>query len=331
VKLFLSLYRQIFPLGMALGIGFLLFGQALAQEVFPSRPIEFVVPLPPGGVADMHARALAPLMEQILKQPVLIINKPGSVSKVGTQYALTTKPDGYTILLAMPSFFSAPEEDRLFGRKLAYEREQFTPVARLSADPLLMYIRASSPWKSISDFVADAKRRPGQITYVSSGMWSSLHLLMEIFSAKAGIKLLHVPYKGGGAAITAILGGHGDMLANTAPVGYAHVKGGALRVLASTGGQREEKMPEVPTLKELQYDIEFYLPVSIVVRKETPQKTIQVLAEAIGKAAKSPPFISAMAKLGTPVAFLGGEDLKKFWKWETEVMIQAVNSAWKTK
>ncbi len=331
MKLFRSLSRRSFLLGMALGIGLLLFGQASAQEVFPSRPIEFVVPLPPGGVADMHARALAPLMEQILKQPVLIINKPGSVSKVGTQYVLTTKPDGYTILLAMPSFFSAPEEDRLFGRKQAYEREQFTPIARLSADSLLMYIRASSPWKSISDFVADAKLRPGQITYVSSGMWSSLHLLMEIFASEAGIKLLHVPYKGGGSAITAILGGHGDILANTAPVGYAHVKAGTLRVLASTGAQRDKAMLEVPTLKELGYDIEFYLPVSIVVRKETPQKTIEVLADAISKAARSPSFISAMAKLGTPVAYLGGEDVKKFWKWETEVMIHAVNSAWKTK
>lgn len=328
---FLSRYRRAFLFGMTVGFAFSIVVQAFAQEVFPSRPIEFVVPLPPGGVADMHARSLAPVLERIFNQPVTVQNKEGSVSKVGTQYVLSRKADGYTILIAMASFFSAPEVDRRFGRTVAYELEQFTPLARLSAEPLCLHVRGDAPWKSVADLVADAKRNPGKITFVTTGMWSTLHLSTEIFAAKAGIKLLHIPYKGAGPAVTAVLGGHGDMLPASCEVGQPYLKAGDLRVLATTGAQRCECLPEVPTLKELGYDVEFYMPVSVIVRKETPPNELRILKDAFRQAVKDPDFKSAMDKLGTPIAYLGGEDLDNFWKWETETMIEAIDSAWKTK
>lgn len=331
MALLISRDRWIFLLGIMLGFLLLPTGHVFAQESFPSRPLEFVVPLPPGGVADLHARALAPVLERILKQPVEVINKPGSVSKVGTQYVLSKKPDGHTLLLAMPSFFSAPEVDRLLNRPVAFKRDQFTPLARLSALPSIVFVRTSSPWMSFADLVADAKRRPDQIKFSTPGVDSTPRFFIQRISEAAGIKLLHVPYKGGGPAMAALLGGHVDMTPSTATVGLRHVKAGSLRALAVMSAKRIPEMPEVPTLKELGYDVEVYLPASVVVRKDTPARAIQILTEAIRQAAESPEFTSAMAKAGTPVDYLGGQDLEKFWKWQTETTIQAVESVWKTK
>jgi tripartite-type tricarboxylate transporter receptor subunit TctC len=299
-------------------------GPVTAQEPFPSRPLQIVVPFPPGGVADLHARPLAPALERILKQPVAVVNKSGAAGAVGMQFAATSKPDGYTLLLALSSISIIPEVDRLFGRPPAYTRDQLVPIALLSADPTVLVVKASSPWKSVADLVADAKQRPGAITFSSSGVYGTLHMAMELFSHAAGIKLRHVPYAGGGPAVTALLGGHVDALASGPSVVIPHLKAGTLRVLAGWGDKRLAALPDAPTLKELGYQAEFYIWAGLFAPKGTPAPVMRVLRDAARQAVADAEFKGAMAKLETPILYLDAEGFQKFWDKDAQALAEGV-------
>lgn len=294
-----------------------------AEEKFPSRPIQIVVPYPPGGNADMQTRALAPAIERILKQPIIVVNKTGG-GAVGAQLVMNKRADGYTALIAMPSFFTVPLVDDLFGRRPKYKVEQFTPIARLSADPLVLVAHPARPWKSVAELVADAKRRPGEITYCSSGVYGGLHLPIEIFAAAEGIKLRHVPFPGAGPGVTALLGGHVDILASGLGPVLPHLKAGALRALATWGNRRLPTFPEIPTLKELGYDIEYYLPVGMVALKETPPAVLQVLRDAVRQAVRNPEFEEVMTKMGTAVAYLDADEYLALWAREAKVVSEVL-------
>jgi tripartite-type tricarboxylate transporter receptor subunit TctC len=311
-------------LGLALLAGVGALGAAEAQEAFPSRPISIVVPFPPGGVADLHARPLAPVLERILKQPVAVVNKSGAAGAVGMQSVATSKADGYTLLLALSSISIIPEVDHLFGRPPAYSRDQLAPIALLSADPTVLVVRAGSPWRSVADLVGDAKRRPGAITFSSSGVYGTLHMAMELFSHAAGIKLRHVPYSGGGPAVTALLGGHVDALASGPSVVIPHLKAGTLRALASWGERRLQALPEVPTLKEAGYDAEFYIWAGLFAPKATPAPVLRVLRDAVRQAAADPEFKGAMAKLETPIQYLDADDFQRFWDKDAQALAEGV-------
>ena len=312
------------PVGWLMA-GLLLAGvPAAAQEPFPSRPLQIVVPFPPGGVADLHARPLAPVLERILKQPVAVVNKSGAAGAVGMQSVATSKPDGYTLLLALSSISIIREVDRLFGRPPAYTREQLAPVALLSADPTVLVVRAASPWKTVADLVADARQRPGTVTFSSSGVYGTLHMAMELFAHAAGLKLRHVPYAGGGPAMTALLGGHVDALASGPSVAIPHLKAGTLRVLASWGDKRLAALPEVPTLKELGYDAEFYIWAGVFVPKATPPAVSRLLRDALRQAVADPEFKGAMAKLETPIHYLDAEEFQRFWDRDAHALAEGV-------
>jgi len=305
--------------------GLLLAGlPAGAQEPFPSRPLQIVVPFPPGGVADLHARPLAPVLERILKQPVAVVNKSGAAGAVGMQFVATSKPDGYTLLLALSSISIIPEVDRLFGRPPAYTREQLAPIALLSADPTVLVVRAASPWKTVADLVADARRRPDAVTFSSSGVYGTLHMAMELFAHAAGVKLRHVPYAGGGPAMTALLGGHVDALASGPSVAIPHLKAGTLRALAAWGDKRLAALPEVPNLKELGYDAEFYIWAGLFVPKATPPAITRLLRDTARQAVADPEFKSAMAKLETPIHYLDAEEFQRFWDRDAQALAEGV-------
>src|SRR3989454_7346231 len=211
---------------------------ASAQEPYPSRPITMVAPFPPGGIADLTARPVAAAMEKVLKNPVGVLNKTGAAGAVGMQFVATSKPDGYTLLLALSSISIIPEADKLFGRPPAFTVDQFAPIALISADPTILVVPAGKPWKTAAEFVEDAKKRPGQISYSSSGIYGTLHMAMELLSHSAGIKLRHIPTPGAGPALTAILGGHVDALASGPAVVLPPLQSGKLPPLAGLGGQR---------------------------------------------------------------------------------------------
>src|SRR6266446_571131 len=223
-----------------------------AQGPWPTRNITMIVPFPAGGQADLAARPVALALERILGKPVIVDNRAGGAGgSIGNAAAARAEPDGYTLLMTLSSLAVLPEADRLFDRSVAYEVSQFAPVARVLADPTLLAVPAAAPWKTLQDFVDDAKKRPGQIPYGSSGPYGTLHVAMEMFAASAGIKLLHVPFRGAGPALTALLSGTVQALASAPGTLKQQVDDGKMRVLANWGAERIASFPDLPTFKEL--------------------------------------------------------------------------------
>ena len=303
---------------------------AWAQEPYPSRPITIVAPFPPGGVADLTARPVAAAMERVLKNPVAVVNKTGAAGAVGMQFVATSKPDGYTLLLALSSISIIPEADKLFGRPPAFTVDQFAPIALISADPTILVVPADKPWKTAADFIEDAKKRPGQISYSSSGVYGTLHMAMELLSHAAGIKLRHVPYAGAGPALTAILGGHVDALASGPAVVLPHIKAGKLRALAGWGDKRVAALPDVPTFKELGYpDAEFYIWAGLFAPRGTPEPVLAKLRDTVRTSVADGDFKGAMDKLETPVVFKQGDDFAKFFEADARRLAEGVRKVGK--
>jgi len=298
---------------------------ASAQEAYPSRPITLVAPFPPGGVADLTARPVAAALEKVLKNPVGVVNKTGAAGAVGMQFVATSRPDGYTLLLALSSISIIPEADKLFGRQPAFTVDQFTPLALISADPTILVVRAESPWKTAQEFIEDARKRPGQISYSSSGIYGTLHMAMELLSHAAGIKLRHLPTPGAGPAINAILGGHVDALASGPAAVIAHIQAGKLRPLASWGATRHPALPDLPTFRELGYpDAEFYIWAGVFAPRGTPAPVIAKLESALRQAVAEPEFRAAMDKLKTPIVFKQGEEFRRFFEADARRLAEGV-------
>jgi tripartite-type tricarboxylate transporter receptor subunit TctC len=303
---------------------------ATAQEPYPSRPITIVAPFPPGGVADLTARPVAAAMERVLKNPVGVVNKTGAAGAVGMQSVAVAKPDGYTLLLALSSISIIPEADKIFGRPPAFTVDQFAPIALISADPTILVVPADKPWKTAKDFIEDAKHRPGQISFSSSGVYGTLHMAMELLSHAAGIKLRHVPHAGAGPALTAILGGHVDALASGPAVVLPHIKSGKLRALAGWGDKRIAALPDLPTFKELGYpDAEFYIWAGLFAPKGTPEPVLARLRATVRDAVNEPDFKGAMDKLETPVAFKLGDEFQRFFDADARRLAEGVRKVGK--
>ena len=280
---------------------------AFAQDAFPSRPITMIVAFPPGGVADITARPTAFAMEKVLKQRVIIENKPGAAGGTGNAYVANSKPDGYTLLMALSSISVIPEAERLQGKKPPYELAQFAPIALISADPVVLVVREESPWKNLNDFVKDAKSRPGKISYSSSGIFGALHMPYTLLEHATGITLWHVPYNGGGPA--AMIG---------------QIKGKKFRPLASFGNKRLASLPDVPTLKELGIDAEYFIWAGLLAPAATPPAVQQKLRDAVRQAVQDSALRDAMAKVATPINYLDGPEFQKFWDADAKKLTEAV-------
>jgi tripartite-type tricarboxylate transporter receptor subunit TctC len=284
----------------------------LAQD-YPTKPITMVNPFPPGGVVDIVGRPLAALMEKNLRQPVVMINKTGAGGAVGMASVAKGPTDGYTILMGLSSISIFPVSDRINGKMPSYELSDFAPIALVTADPTVLVVRTDSPYKSLKDFVDAAKANPGKINYSSSGVYGTLHVAMEIFANAAGIKLFHVPYQGGGPAVTALLGGQVQALASGPAAAIGQIKGGKMRALASWSTERLALLPEIPTFKELGYDAEFYIWSGVFVSAATPPAIVSRLRTSVKEAATSAEFKAAMEKVSTPVSYLDAPEFKKYW------------------
>ncbi|MEO8738701.1 MAG: tripartite tricarboxylate transporter substrate binding protein [Casimicrobiaceae bacterium] len=304
----------------ALAVAALATAPALAQDAYPSKPISLIVPFPPGGVADIVARPFAEALGRNLGAPIVIENKAGAGGGIGMGLVAKARPDGYTLLLALSSISILPEADKVIGRSPMFQFGQLVPIARLTADPTVLAVRADSPWKTLAEWVADAKKRPGAISYGSSGNYGTMHVPMEIFAASAGIKLLHVPYTGAGPAVIGLLSGNVDAVASGPSTVIAHVKAGKLRVLASWGDKRLASLPDVPTLLESGYDAVFFQWSGLFAPAGTPEAVVARLREAARVAAADPKFVGALASVDTPVQYMDAPELQRFWDADVKTL-----------
>jgi tripartite-type tricarboxylate transporter receptor subunit TctC len=305
-----------------------LVSRAAAQEPYPSRPISIVNPFPPGGIADLTGRPLAATFERLLKQPVVVVNKAGAAGAVGAQFASVAKPDGYTLLIALVSISSTPEVDKLFGRPSTYTRDQFVGIARLNADPPLLAV--NGPWKTLKELVDDAKKRPGEITFASSGPYGASHLPLEMFLQAADVKMRHLPTTGGAPATTAVLGGHAQLWASPPALAAPHIEAGKMRALATWGAKRLAAFPDVPTLKELGYDVEYYIWTGLFAPRGVSAAVVQTLRDATRKAVEDPEFKSAMEKAKTPIAYQDADEFKAFWDRDAQRIAAVIQFIGKT-
>ncbi len=297
---------------------------AFAQSDYPSRPVSMVVPFPPGGVADITARPLAEAMGRMLRQTVIVENRAGAGGGVGMAYVAKAKPDGYTVLLALSSVSIIPEADKVLGRDPMYQLDHLVPIARFTADPTVLAVRADAPWKTAKEFLEAAKKDPGTIPYGSSGNYGTMHVPMEMLGASAGAKMLHVPFSGAGPAVVALLGGQVQALSTGPSSVMGHLKGGKVRVLASWGESRHPALPEVPTLKELGYDAQFSQWTGLFVPAGTPDAVVAKLREAARGAVNDDTFKAALAKVETPIQYLDQPQFRAFWDTDARKLAEAV-------
>lgn len=308
----------------AMSAGAALPGLATAQEPWPSRPITMVVPFPPGGQADLAARPIAQALEKLLGRPVVVDNRGGAGGALGNAAVARAAPDGYTLLMTLSSLAVLPESSRLFGRAPSYEVTQLAPVARVLADPTLLAVPAQSPWKTLKDFVEDAKSRPGLIPYGSSGPYGTLHVAMEMFAVAAGIKLLHVPYRGAGPALTDLLSGQLQAIASAPGVLKPHVDSGALRVLANWGASRVPSFPDLPTFIELGYpDVEFYIWAGLFTPTGLPPAIATRLQAAMKTAMADPEILKIFEQAGSPPAYQDAAEFARFVAADSARLIAA--------
>src|SRR6267154_1719578 len=260
---------------------------AYAQDAYPSRPITLINPFPPGGAADVVGRPFAAALEPIIKQPVVIDTKAGAAGAVGAQFAAHAKPDGYTLLVHIVSISGFAEMDKLFDH---------------------------------------AKKRPNEIVFSSSGLYGALHLPLALFLKSAGLQMRHLPTNGGGPALTAILGNNSQVLATSIAAAMSQIRAGKLRALACFSEKRAASLPDVPTMKELGYDVLFSLWVGLFAPKGTPDAIVDKLRLESKKAADTDQFKKAIDNIGDVVAYLDKPEFSKFWDEDAKRVEAAVHA-----
>ena len=318
--------RRRFVAGSAATVAAFTLRPAFAEDPYPSRAITFINPFPPGGAADVVGRPLAAVLEPILKQPCVIETKAGAAGQVGGQVAATAKPDGYTLLIHIVSISGFAEVDKLFDRQPKFTRADFIPIARLTSGPMVLVVNDQTPYKSIKELVDDAKANPDKLIFSSSGLYGALHLPAALFMKAAGIQMKHLPTNGGGPALTALLGNNAQMLVSSIAAASGQIKAGKLRALACFSRQRAASLPDVPTLKELGYDVEFSLWVGVFAPKNTPTTAVIVVSDAIRQAVAGEQFKTAIANIGDEVAYLDPAAFAKFWEEDAKRVESAVHA-----
>ena len=294
------------------------------SQAFPTRPITMVVPFPPGGLADIVARPVAEAMSRDLGQPVVIENRAGAGGGIGMALAARAKPDGYTVLMALSSYSVIPEADALLGRSPMYAMADLRPVARYTADPTVLAVRADAPWQTVKDFVDDARKRPGAINYGSSGNYGTMHVPMEILAHTAGIKMTHIPYTGAGPAVVALLGGQIDAVSTGPATVLQHVKAGKVRVLGHWGSGPLAALPDVPALKDAGFNAEYAQWSGLFIPAATPEPVAQRLRAAARAAAQDPKVREVIQGSGSPVLYLDTPEFEKYVQADVRRMVDVV-------
>lgn len=287
-----------------------------AQEAFPSRLITVVNPNAPGGTSDIITRGMSEPLQRAFKQTVVTINRVGAGGAVGGAFVAKAPADGYTTLLNTVTHVLIPITENVLGRPAPYSPDDFILLARITADPLLFVMHPSLPAKAVKDLVALARKKPGELTFSSPGLYSSGHISMAMLMRAANINLLHAPYNGAGPAMTAVLGGHVFMMHVPVGVGSPHISSSRVRLIAQTGPKRGPAFPDTPTLKEAGYDAEFMLWAGYFAHAKTPAAAVKAWQAALRESAADPRFKAAMAKINVTIDYLDGDALKAWYDAE---------------
>ncbi len=291
---------------------------------YPERPVTLVVPFPPGGVADTIARPIAQALGDKLGQPIVIENKGGAGGAIGIGQAGRAKPDGYTLLMSLSSISILPAADRLLERKPAYQLDQFVPIARITADPTVLVVRADAPYKTLDEFLEAARKQGGKLSYGSSGIYGTMHVPMEMLQNAAGIKMMHVPFTGAGPAVQALVGGQVDALATGPSSVMQLIQAGRVRPLAHWGDGKLESLPQVPSLKSKGLDASFVQWSGIFALAGTPPAVIDKLRQAVKQIAEDPAVQARIAGTGSPVQYLDAPAFDDYWKKDSASLEVAV-------
>jgi tripartite-type tricarboxylate transporter receptor subunit TctC len=295
-----------------------------AEAPYPAHPITMIVPFPPGGLADVVARPVGEAMARELGQPVIIENRAGAGGGIGLGVAAKAPADGYTVVMSLSSFTVLPEADKILGRAPMYSMNALRPIARFTADPTVLAVRADAPWHTVKDFVEDARKRPGAINFGSSGNYGTMHVPMEILAQNAGIKLTHVPYTGAGPAVVALLGGQVDAIASGPATVLQQIRGGKLRALAHWGNAKLETLPEVPSLKQSGYNAEYAQWSGLFIPAATPEPIAQKLRAAARAAANDSKVKEVILSAGSPVMYQDTPEFEKYVQDDAHRMVQVV-------
>ncbi len=297
---------------------------ALAEEGYPSKPVSMLVPFPPGGVADTVGRPVAEAMGRALNQSVIVENKGGAGGAIGMAQVAKARPDGYSMLMALSSITVLPLAAKVLKRTPLFTLDQLQPVARFTADPTALVVRADSPWKTYQDFMAHVKARPGVVTFGSSGNYGTMHVPMEQLKAATGTFMLHVPYTGAGPAVLALLAGQVDALSTGPSSVMQHVRAGRLRILAHWGDSRLPTLPDVPSLKELGLPVTYSQWSGLFVPTGTPEPVLAKLRAAARAAAQDERARTAMTAAGTYFQYLDTPEFARFVQADARAMAGVV-------
>ena len=280
---------------------------AMAQSSFPSRPIKLICPWPAGGSSDQVMRALADATGRVLGGTMVVENKPGASGMLGPNELVKAKPDGYTLSQMVIGVFRMPHMQKTQFNPLT----DFTYIIGLTGYTFGIVVRADSPIKSIKDLIAYAKTNPGQFTYGSTGHGTTPHLAVEEFANKAGIQLLHIPFKGGADGLAGVLGGH-VMAMSDSSSWASHVDAGTCRLLATYGNKRSKRWPKVPTLHELGYDTISDSPFGIAGPKGMEAAVVRKLHDTFKKTLEDPQVLATFDKYDQSVIYMSSEDYARF-------------------
>jgi len=293
---------------------------ALAAD-YPAHPIKWVVPYPPAGTTDVLARIMASWLSEHLGQPVLIENKPGGGNNIGVEYVVKSPPDGYTWLLVNP----ANGINATLYKNLPFNFiRDIAPVAGLMRTPNVMEVTNSLPVKSVAEFIAYCKANPDKINMASSGSGTSVHLSGELFKSMTGCRMLHVPYKGAGPALTDLIAGQVHVLFDNLPSSAGHIRGGRIRALAVTSAERESSMPDLPTVAETVPGYEATAWFGIGMPHGTPREVIDKVNGEVNRALSDAGMLKRLSELGGRPIRGTPEDFGKVIKAETDKWAKVV-------
>ena len=303
-----------------------LFAAPLHAQPYPSRPIQLVVGFPPGGGVDIVARQLAEKLSEVLGQRVVVENKAGAAGNVAMEYVARAKPDGYTLLMGNLGMLSA---NPALYRNLSFDpAKDFVPIARVVVTPLVAVVPAPLPVKSLADFVALAKSKPGELNFGSGGNGNINHLAGELFKMQTGTSIQHIPYKGSAPALSDLVAGRLQLMIDGGNVVQPFVTAGTVRAIAMTGEQRAASAPTVPTAREAGLpDFVIYGWQGVLAPTGTPAEVVERLNADIGKALADPALRARLSGQGTEPAFSSAADFRAFIAAENKRWGDVVRSA----